>query len=223
MMNTYSKQYKFTLLRSTQQRTIDRALRQCHWWHRSLPLLSILITTLISVVLGILHNSSVTISGALSHLVSSDRGTVQVIVQVMSYALGALSVSSICNVLNYQSRSALYQRDHHLNSLRLWSALSQASVGWNLPFLPKFGTMVFWGMTLIPASIWTGALTPREITLTQNATLMVPLVGNGSYPFLKGESYWFYQDPNGNHLPIANVVGRLIDSASSATTPDGTH
>ena len=216
---------------TSNQLHIDPAFRQCQWWYRLLPLTTLFFATLISIGIGVLWYRDYTTSDDLFELVQSDRGTVQVFIQIVSHTLGALSVFSVCTVLNYWSRSALFKRNCSLNSLRLWSALCRSTIGWNLPFVPKIGTIAFWALTLVPSAIWTGALTPRVTTQTQAATLSTPLVGIGSYSFLRPRNHdpsaepqcWIAQQLNGTFTscPTEHFVGKILDSASSATTSDG--
>ena len=212
------------------QHYIDPAFRQCQWWYRLLPLITSLFATWISIGIGFLYYHNYTTGEKLFELVQSNRSTVQVLIQVISHTLGALSVFSLCAILNHWSRSALFKRDCSLNSLRLWSALCFPSIGWNLRLLPKFATIALWALALIPSAIWTGALTPRLTTQTQVATLAIPLVGPGSYSFLRPRGdenvetqCWVAQQPNGTFTscPTEHFVGKILDSASSAATSDG--
>ena len=222
-----SHRYDSELSNFKQQHHIDPAFRQRQWLYRFFPLIIIFVATVISVVLGYLRYQSYTTTGELFVLVQSNRGTVQVVVQIISQALGALSVLSISAVLNYQSRSSLYNEEFSLNSLRLWAAFSRASIDWNLPVLPRAGTIAFRLLTIVPAAIWTGALTPQSTGQIQNAELAIPTVGNGSYTYLYPSKdhgkCWITQQLNGTFTdcPTLRFTGKLLDSASSATTPDG--
>ena len=99
----HSQYYGSELSSIKQQHRIHPAFRQRQWWYRFLPLTSILIAAVISIALGFLRYRNYTTNGELSNLVQSNRGTVQVFVLIIFQALGALSVLSICAVLNYQS------------------------------------------------------------------------------------------------------------------------
>ena len=66
-------------------------------------------------------------------------------------------------------------------------------------------------------------------TKSQSLQLAVPLVGTGSYSFLQpnisssGAQCWVRQQLNGTFTicPAERFTGKVLDSASSATTPDG--
>ena len=128
------------------QHYIDPAFRQCQWWYRLLLLITSFFATWISIGIGFLYYHNYTTGEKLFELVQSNRSTVQVLIQVISHTLGALSVFSLCAILNYWSRSALFKRDRSLNSLRLWSALCFPSIGWNLRLLPKIATIALWAL-----------------------------------------------------------------------------
>ena len=144
----------------SQPYSLDPTLRQQQWWIRLLSLTTVIVATCFSTVVGVLRLRAYMNTGELFKLVESYRVTVQVLITIISYVLGALTVIPICGVLNFHSRLSLTTKDHSLNYLRLWSAFSRAAIDWNLPFLQKAGTITFWALTLGPSYIWTGALTP---------------------------------------------------------------
>lgn len=214
------------------QNQSESVWKERRWWIRLAPVFAIAITTSVSLAIGILRLKAFNSSTKLFNVVSNDRGTVQVVVQVISQLLGSISTLAVCLALNYHTRSLLARkRDLSLNSLRLWAGLSRAQIAANLPFSAQLGTLIFWVTTFVPSALWAGALTPQDCLQDRSNSLAVPLTGEGSYSFLQPRDpsksieieCWVTQQLNGTftNCPTEHYADSLVSSASSATSPDG--
>lgn len=180
----------------------------------------------LSVVLLISHGLEWTATGDFYHIVSSNRATAQLMVQIASNLLGFANLLVICKIINYDTRALLSVKPISLIYLRFWNAVISQQFTWDLPprlLLPLFLWLLF---AMVPSALWAGAITPvtiivnREVDITlpsyANTTLLthnwsnrlnLPSVRNsrGIFAYNVGETF----------------LGPLLQSASEGTTIDG--
>ena len=150
-------------------------LRQEPWWKKLIPL-CILLPTCASFIVLFLHLRHYKTSGALYRWSSSSRVPVQVAIHVVSSFLSALWILSVCTVISQWTRHILSKGSVDLNTLRLWSAMTQSRADWNLPWTLASVALAFFAMTYVPAVLWAGALTP-----TFTYRLVTDLTLSGKY------------------------------------------
>lgn len=100
-------------------------LRQESWWKKLIPL-CVLLPTCASFVVLFLRLRHYKTSGALYRWSSSSRVPVQVVIHIVSSSLSALWVLSVCTVISQWTRHTLSKGSVDLNTLRLWSAITQS-------------------------------------------------------------------------------------------------
>ena len=166
-----------------------------------------------------------------------DQATIQIMVQIVSHALAALQVSSMCATFNLSTRFRFLRRSISLNDLSLWTALSTTRVDPNLPPFHLAVTLAFMAATLVPGALWAGALSPLYVLKTQElGEQLLPAFtdwtrANWDSQFqVRGPRVWnindnctVINDARGlvPSCPVPTLQGLLLLSASSATTLGG--
>lgn len=138
------------------------------WGPRAAPILVVIPAALNIAVLYVNRN---TYTGQLLSWSTSNRGAVQVVIQVISSILAFFWLYSIRTVISLWTRHRLSGSQIKLNTLRLWSALSLATPNWDLPWSKALVALGFFTFTLLPATLWAGALTPSLTEECQNVTI----------------------------------------------------
>lgn len=142
--------------------------RTITWWSKASPTL-ILLPAALSVAM--LSVNGHTYTGQLLRWSINNRGVVQVVIQLISSILSFFWLYSIREVISQWTRYRLSGPPVDLNRLRLWSAISLATTNWDLPWAKALVAMGFFTVTLLPATLWVGALTPslteqsREVSI----------------------------------------------------------
>jgi len=199
-------------------------------WRKLLPLLAITTSSAVAIAVASLQLVQWTGTPVLYVLVAEHRASVQVFVHILSTILTLLWTYAVCTYFNLIARSRFARQAVSLNTLRLWAAISQARYDSNLPFWWLPVVFCFYAVMVLPAWLWTGALTPQLKTIGVSGNATLPINGNGSYPFLQpriDEAFyyecWTHNQVNGSFTSCPGVYqsGSILDSAASATTIDG--
>ncbi|MCJ1472193.1 hypothetical protein MMC13_000840 [Lambiella insularis] len=81
-------------------------------------------------------------------------------------------------MINFSTRVLLRQYAPSLDRLQWWKALTGKKIDNNLPLRFLILAALFFGVTIIPANLWTGALTPvlvtREIVMSYSVPVYAP-------------------------------------------------
>lgn len=134
-------------------------LHEARWWTTLIPYL-IVVPTIISITVGVLQFRNYADSkGKLYEWSVTSRAFVQVVVHVLSSTLSVLWIYPLCTIISHWTRNRLAEKDIDLNTVRLWSAFTQARTEWNLPWALALTSLVFFIITYAPAALWAGALT----------------------------------------------------------------
>lgn len=152
-----SKFYKSVATTTADHPPLRSQPRTITWWPKASPIL-IVIPTALSIAL--LYVNTHTYSGQLLSWSINNRGAVQVVIQVISSILSFFWLYSIRTVISQWTRYRLSGVPVKLNALRLWSAISLATTNWDLPWNQALVALGFFAFTLLPATLWAGALTP---------------------------------------------------------------
>ena len=206
-------------------RIVDPSLLE-GWVVKSLAILSVLVTTVISTSIVVLQFTGYRNTGGLFQWSEDNRATVQVVVFVLSLLLGSFWTFSVCSALNFETRQYFVRRAVALHTLKLWSALSLGHYDRNLPVWSAIASLLFFLLLSLPSTAWSGALTPQSVNTSFNVTLSIPAAsGNALYSTLGASNVdcWTKQQANGTFTscPSYQFSGNLLTSAASATTPDG--
>lgn len=142
--------------------------RTIAWWSRAAPILIVIPT---AVNIAVLYVNGCTYSGQLLSWSQNNRGTVQVVIQVLSSILSFFWLYSIQTVISQWTRYRLSRSQIKLNTLKLWSALSLATPNWDLPWIKALVTLGFFCFTLLPVTLWAGGLTPSLTEERHNVSI----------------------------------------------------
>jgi hypothetical protein len=231
--NTAYEPLELTTAASTNGDIVSRRHPNLHvgTWARILPLIAITVTTACAVTLLALRLSYWKDNLGFYNIIATQRVAVQVFIHILSSLLAVLWTYSVCSTINKLTRSYFARRIVSLNTLRLWTVISQARLEWNLSAFGVFASLSFYGITVLGAWLWTGALTPQLTTFSGDGHGYLPKTGDGAYPFLhyRLDTDAFYFDcftlnqANGSFTNCPGVYksGELLTAASSATTIDG--
>lgn len=159
-----------------EHRALNLELQQEPWWLKLIPF-CVFLPTGTSLVILTLHLRLYKTSGILYEWSTSSRVLTQVVVHILSSALSALLVLSICTIVSQWTRHRLSEKSVSLDTLRVWTAVIQTRMDWNLPWALKLTTLLFFAFSYIPAVLWAGALTP---VITLDEIKDIPLSGKGT-------------------------------------------
>lgn len=180
----------------------------------------------LSVVLLISHGLEWTATGDFYHLVSSNRATAQLMVQIASNLLGYANLLVICRIINYDTRSLLSVKPISLIYLRFWNALISQQFTWDLPprlLIPLSLWLIF---AMVPSALWAGALTPVTIIVNQEVKIALPSYANTTLLTHNWSDRLKLPSVRNKYGIFAYNVGEtflgpLLQSASEGTTIDG--
>ncbi|KAH8710085.1 hypothetical protein GQ44DRAFT_830467 [Phaeosphaeriaceae sp. PMI808] len=187
---------------------VHAPLHEARWWTRLIPYL-IVVPTIISIVIGSLQLRKYADSkGKLYEWSVTSRGLVQVFI-----------------------RNRLTERDVNLNTVKLWSAFTQARTEWNLPWTLALVSLIFFTITYVPAALWAGALTPSFTLKSIDHGLSLLSSGlSGNYSFLYPDApldvpvafsdCWAVQQSNGTftNCPLKYNTGNLLRTVATASS-----
>lgn len=190
------------------------------------PFLALIPCVSLSIVLLVADRNLWTLSEDVVKLVAANRATTQLLVQIIAHILGFAVISAICRIFNFNIRMMLSTESMSTLSLTFWTALLSQQFTTEIPFrliLPHALWLLF---AIIPSALWTGALTPVNVILTQRAQIQLPDYTN--------TTLLNYNWSSRSNLPAVtnrdgifayNVgetfLGQLLQAASQATTVDG--
>ncbi|WPH03988.1 Hypothetical protein R9X50_00687200 [Acrodontium crateriforme] len=204
----------------------DEQKRPLVWASTCLIAVGLFVTTVISALLLIADSRKWTLPENAYHVVSGNRASVQLVVQLLSNALALIWVTLFCTLISYASR--IYFQDHSIDlyTLRLWHSLCSRTVNWSMPFELLIVILLFIGVTAIPSALWAGALTPVATTIQKDSRILLPAYRNTTN-IVEWPSEIDKSGPSlRNSLGIftysvgVQLLGSLLASASSATPVD---
>ena len=153
-----------------------------HSSHAEQPTLSrfilvpgLLVTTVVSTLLTFYINNVRKADPNLYYYVTNYRPTVSVIVNLVAHTLAFAHVYVLTSMINFSTRLLLRQYAPSLDRVKWWKAISAGDLDVSLPWrflLPAAGIFV---MALLPATLWTGALTPTILYINQNLDITVQI------------------------------------------------
>ncbi|MCJ1454530.1 hypothetical protein MMC28_004883 [Mycoblastus sanguinarius] len=140
---------------------------------KTMPLPGLIITTILSTVLLYGVTQPAFIDNDFYNFVQNHRSSVQAALSLLTSIFGFAHIYVLTSVINFSTRILLTQFAPTLERLKWWQALSTANVDPSLPVAFLIPVAAVWGLTLLPAFLWTGALTPNLVAhnITANITL----------------------------------------------------
>ncbi len=165
----------------------------------------------------------------LQTFVTNNRATTSILVQIVSSIFGFLQITPICAVINRATRLFLSEEKASLDQLRFWSLLCSRGLDWHLPWKHLLVLWAFLLFALNPTAVWTGALTPVDMTTFRTDSGTIPSYAEMSmireYPSEFRNAAYQSQIRNTKGVFSYGVgvtlEGDLLASAASSTTVDG--
>jgi hypothetical protein len=151
-------------------------------------------------------------------------GSVALIVQLLSAFFGLIHVAVICRLINYALRLRLRRASVTLDILRTWVDMSIPRIDWDLPLRFFFPVLFIVFLSLVPAALWAGSITPFIDRTTTTGTLLLPSYEDTSlireYPMEIGKAGPSLRNQKGFFTYSVGVqhVGNLLSSAAAASS-----
>ncbi|KAF2830468.1 hypothetical protein CC86DRAFT_443456 [Ophiobolus disseminans] len=200
-----------------------RTTRYSHW-RRYNTFYGLAITTTLATSLLLAELKQWRVTGDLFILANRFPGSVALIVQLLAAFFGLLHVAVICKLINYALRLRIMKVNVSLDVLRTWVDLSIPRVDWDLPlrfFFPVLG-VVF--LSLVPAALWAGSMTPSVSQTMGGGMLLIPSYEDVSmvkeYPMMIGFAGPSLRTQKGffTYSVGQQQSGQLMGSAASASS-----
>ncbi|KAI0132902.1 hypothetical protein BJ170DRAFT_615712 [Xylariales sp. AK1849] len=158
-------------------------------------------------------------------MISESPTGVGIAVQVISQLLGLILVQTICITLNLSVRLTLTSRSLTLETLKLFNSLCGNRIDWTIKHIYLLVSITFVALTMVPAALWAGAITPAITTASARYALNVPdysnsygilgdVFDNGSYTTTESLGTFTF-------FPEFNLHGFVLDNARDAINPTG--
>lgn len=170
------------------------------------------------------------VAGDLFILANRFPGSVALFVQLLAAFFGLLHVAVICKLINYALRLRLSKVSVSLDVLRTWVDMSIPRVDWDLPLRFFFPVLFVVFLSLVPAALWAGSMTPSVSRTFGSGMLLVPSYEDVSmireYPMMIGSAGPSLRTQKGffTYSVGQQQSGQLLSSAASASsTGTGLH
>ncbi|KAH7083251.1 hypothetical protein BKA63DRAFT_148453 [Paraphoma chrysanthemicola] len=200
-----------------------RTTRYSHWTRYN-TFYGLALTTGLATTLLLAELREWRVTGNVFILANRFPGSVALIVQLLAAFFGLLHVAVICKLINYALRLRLLKVSVSLDVLRTWVDLTIPRVDWDLPlrfFFPVLG-VVF--LSLVPAALWAGSMTPSVSRTMGSGMLLVPTYEDVSmimeYPMMIGSAGPSLRTQKGffTYSVGQQMSGQLMGSAASASS-----
>ena len=168
-----------------------------------LPIPGLVIATVISSLLVYATQHGPFVLNGFYNFVENSRTSVQAIISILTHILGFGHLYVLTSVISLSMRSLLQHYAHTPDRVKMWRALSSKSLDLSLPFKLLLPAVVLIALTVLPSTLWTGALTPNLVT--QNIQLHLPVPYYAPDPGGKAwNQTWI---PNAPHSVLRNPFG----------------
>ncbi|KAL1801589.1 hypothetical protein ACET3X_001931 [Alternaria dauci] len=184
---------QFTFLPSDRRPTGNdgRTIRHSHWGRYN-TFYGLSFTTTLSTVLLLAQLNEWRVTGELFTLANRFPGSAALVVQLLAAFFGLLHVAVICKLINYALRLRLAKVSVSLDVLRTWVDMSIMRVDWDLPLRFFFPSVLVVLLSLVPAALWAGSMTPSVSRTVGGGMLLIPSYEDVSmikeYPMMIGSS-----------------------------------
>ncbi|KAF1810596.1 hypothetical protein P152DRAFT_450967 [Eremomyces bilateralis CBS 781.70] len=171
--------------------------------------------TMLCLVLTQWHGSE-----RVAHFAEANRAEVAIAVQVISSLLGLLEIAVLCAILRLSYSCYASQNRLSLRSLQFAFAVNSQTFTWSLPFIRLSVLLGSMAIALLPAAIWSGAITPISVSYNNVSDIQVPSFRTSNVSSLwdaeRHSSRW--QTEKGLFSYDAPAMrGLLLNSASGAS------
>jgi hypothetical protein len=132
------------------------------------------------------------VTGQLFTVANRFPGSAALVVQLLAAFFGLLHLAVICKLINYALRLRLAKVSVSLDVLRTWVDMSIMRVDWDLPLRFFFPSVFVVLLSLVPAALWAGSMTPSVSRTVDTGMLLIPSYEDVSmikeYPMMIGSS-----------------------------------
>ncbi|KAH8730886.1 hypothetical protein GQ44DRAFT_736534 [Phaeosphaeriaceae sp. PMI808] len=206
-----------------------RTLRYNHW-RRYNTFYGLAITTTLSTILLLSQLREWRVSGNIFEMANKYPASVALIVQLLAAFFGLLHVAVICKLINYALRLRIMKVGISLDVLRTWVDMTVPRVNWDLPLRFFFPVVFMVFLSVVPAALWAGSMTPSVSRTMGSGMLLIPSYDDVSkiieYPMMIGSSGPSLRTKKGffTYSVGQQQSGQLMASAASASsTGKGLH
>ncbi|KAF2465424.1 uncharacterized protein BDR25DRAFT_306583 [Lindgomyces ingoldianus] len=137
---------------------------------------------------------------------------------------GLIHVAVICRLINFALRIRLTKESVTLDVLRTWVDMSIPRLDWDLPLRFFFPVVFIVFLSLVPAALWAGSITPLLAASTTTASLLIPSYEDVSmikeYPSELGKGGPSLRNSKGlfTYSVGTQHIGNILSSAASASS-----
>lgn len=203
--------------------TDGRSMRHSHWYRYN-TFYGLALTTALATALLLAQLNQWRVTGRLFALANRFPGSAALFVQLLAAFFGLIHVAVICKLINYALRLRLAKASVSLDVLRTWVDMSIPRVDWDLPLRFFFPVLFVVFLSLVPAALWAGSMTPSIARSVGNGMLLVPSYEDVSmireYPMMIGSAGPSKRTRKGffTYSVGQQQSGQLLSSAASASS-----
>ncbi|CAO2655858.1 Nn.00g046610.m01.CDS01 [Neocucurbitaria sp. VM-36] len=200
-----------------------RTLRYSHW-RRYNTFYGLAFTTTLATTLLLAEVYQWRVTGYIFILANRFPGSVALVVQLLAAFFGLLHVAVICKLINYALRLRLNKVSVSLDMLRTWVDMSIPRVDWDLPLRFFFPVLFVVFLSLVPAALWAGSMTPSVSRTSSRGMLLIPSYEDVSmireYPMMIGSAGPSLRTQKGffTYSVGQQQSGQLLSTAASASS-----
>ncbi|KAI0595097.1 hypothetical protein F4775DRAFT_387031 [Biscogniauxia sp. FL1348] len=189
-------------------------------WYRTLVIPILFVTNIIATILLVLNTTGWSGSATATLWIDKHRTIAGMIVQVVSSLLGTLLTLSLTTMINLEIRERLVLNGLRLIDLKFANILTNLRIDGSLRSKRLSAVLIFMLFTIVPATLWSGALTPVITSRRIRSTIDIPRYDN-TYGFNNtflgsSSSNLFTFNP---HLYFAGII---LNNARSVAMNNGT-
>ncbi|KAF2178316.1 hypothetical protein K469DRAFT_718410 [Zopfia rhizophila CBS 207.26] len=218
---------QFTFLPSVDRRSArssDGRTAEYSHWIRYNTFYGLVITTTLASLLLTADFFKWRVTGYFFRVSLEFPASVALAVQLLAGFFGLIHVAVICRLINFALRIRLNKASVTLDVLRTWMDMSIPRVDWDLPLRFFFPVLFIVFLSLVPAALWAGSITPIIAPSMSSGTLLLPSYEDVSaikeYPMEIGKAGPSLRNSRGffTYSVGAGHVGNLLSSAASASS-----
>lgn len=193
-------------------------------WRRYNVFYGLLFTTTLSSVLLAADQLEWRSTGMLFTCANRFPASAAFVVQLLAALFGVMHVAVITKLLNYALRLRLAKVSVTLDVMRTWVDLSIPRIDWDLPLRFFFPVMFMVFLSMVPAALWAGSITPLIDQTTATGIVLVPSYSDVSmikeYPMEIGHAGPSVRNRRGlfTYCPGQQLIGPLLSSAAAASS-----
>lgn len=218
---------QFTFLGSNVARRVtgkDGRTPRYNHWIRYNTFYGLVITTSLATSLLAADRFEWRATGVFFKVANQFPASVAFVVQLLAAFFGVIHVAVICKLINYALRLRLTKASVSLDVLRTWVDMSIPRVDWDLPLRFFFPVLFTVFLSLVPAALWAGSITPLIDQTTSSGMLLLPSYEDVSmireYPMEIGKAGPSFRNQKGlfTYSVGQQLIGPLLSSAASASS-----